>query len=128
MKTNAYAKQAKTFTKALRAVRQDRDLSQTDVAEYMRALGFPWAQNTVHQVEVGARPIRLAEALALNDFLELRDYKAIGSADLAKILALASTVQKLAEALSTQVAEAISDLDGAINQATVEGEADGSES
>lgn len=44
------------------------DTPQSEVASYMRLQGFKWSQNTVWQVETGARPLRMREALALAEY------------------------------------------------------------
>ena len=55
----------------LRAARQERGMTQIDLADQMAELGFPWSQPTVARVERGRRPLSLAEAHALMDILEL---------------------------------------------------------
>jgi len=54
----------------LRAARQERGMTQIDLADQMAELGFPWSQPTVARVERGRRPLSLAEAHALMDILE----------------------------------------------------------
>lgn len=56
---------------ALAALRSAVDLSQQDIADGMREHGFRWAQPTVHSVEQGRRPLRLAEAVALARLLHV---------------------------------------------------------
>lgn len=41
-------------------------MTQQQLADEMRNLGFKWSQSTVWSIEQGTRPIRLTEALALN--------------------------------------------------------------
>lgn len=62
----------------LREARERISLSQTDLAKRMSALGFRWHQATVYKVENGDRPVKLGEALALSEMLEipLRDLTA----------------------------------------------------
>ncbi|WP_157156247.1 helix-turn-helix domain-containing protein [Diaminobutyricimonas sp. LJ205] len=47
------------------------DMSQKELADKMRALGWKWSQATVWSIEKGERPLRLAEADALFDVLKL---------------------------------------------------------
>lgn len=50
----------------LRTAREDRRISQTALAEEMRAAGFDhWRQTTVSRVERGAQRLRLSEVIAL---------------------------------------------------------------
>ncbi len=53
-----------------RAARQERGMTQIDLADQMAERGFPWSQPTVARVERGRRPLSLAEAHALMDILE----------------------------------------------------------
>lgn len=55
---------------------QRGSLSQQRLADEMRARGFEWAQATVWNVEMGKRPVRLTEAIALADIhgIELADF------------------------------------------------------
>ena len=54
----------------LRSARRERGMTQTDLADEMAQLGFPWTQPTVARVERGRRRLSLAEAHALMDILE----------------------------------------------------------
>lgn len=45
------------------------DLSQKDLADAMRKLGFRWSQATVWSIEKGERPLRLTEAEAVAEIL-----------------------------------------------------------
>lgn len=47
------------------------DMSQKDLADKMRALGWKWSQSTVWSIERGDRPLRLAEAEALGPILQI---------------------------------------------------------
>lgn len=55
----------------LATLRQQADLSQADLAKAMTRAGWTWHQQTVLKVEKGHRPLRLAEALALADALDV---------------------------------------------------------
>ena len=57
----------------LRKARQDRGLTQVDVADDMAERGFRWSQPTVARVENGRRHLSLPEARALMDILELNE-------------------------------------------------------
>lgn len=52
-------------------------MSQKDLAVAMRERGHKWAQATVWNVERGERPLRLVEATALADVLELQSVQSI---------------------------------------------------
>lgn len=45
------------------------EIKQADLAREMKIRGFAWAQNTVHGVETGKRPLRMTEAVALSEIL-----------------------------------------------------------
>lgn len=47
-------------------------MSQKDLAEAMRKKGFRWSQATVWAVEKGERPLRLAEAEAIGQVLDVQ--------------------------------------------------------
>ena len=57
----------------LRKARQERGLTQVDVADDMAERGFRWSQPTVARVENGRRHLSLSEARALMDILELNE-------------------------------------------------------
>lgn len=48
------------------------ELSQQNVADFMRERGFEWAQATVWSIEKGKRPLRLSEAEALADYFSVQ--------------------------------------------------------
>lgn len=48
------------------------ELSQQNVADFMRERGFEWAQATVWSIEKGKRPLRLSEAEALADYFDVQ--------------------------------------------------------
>lgn len=52
-------------------------MSQKDLAIAMRERGHKWSQATVWNVERGERPLRLSEATALADVLELQSVQSI---------------------------------------------------
>lgn len=47
------------------------EMSQAALGDLMRSRGFKWSQATVWAVEKGDRPLRLSEALAINDLLDV---------------------------------------------------------
>ncbi len=63
----------RAFGARVREVRERRGLSQHQVSLEMQVFhGFPWHQTTVAKTEAGERPIKLAEAVALADALDVR--------------------------------------------------------
>lgn len=56
----------------LRLWREAQRLSQDELAQRMNARGFGFSQATIWKIEQGRRPVKLAEAIALADALELR--------------------------------------------------------
>lgn len=54
-----------------RHARERAGLSQTELAKRMSTLGFRWHQATVYKVESGDRPVKLGEALALENMLQV---------------------------------------------------------
>lgn len=52
----------KQIGKNVTRIRNDQGLSQKEVGDRMKALGWKWAQNTVWAVESGERSLKLAEA------------------------------------------------------------------
>lgn len=61
----------RNFGEVVRGWRQDRNWSQEDVAEQLRHQGFEMHQTTVAKIERGARPLRVAEAMALAEVFEM---------------------------------------------------------
>lgn len=53
----------------MRAARQEKGISQVKLAQEMTARGWPWAQQTVTNIESGQRMIRLGEAMAVSEIL-----------------------------------------------------------
>jgi transcriptional regulator with XRE-family HTH domain len=66
-----YVEAERLAAKLLRKTRNDRGLTQLDIADDMSRRGFRWTQPTVAKVENGKRHLSLAEARALMDILEL---------------------------------------------------------
>jgi transcriptional regulator with XRE-family HTH domain len=58
------------FAANLRAVREERGISQAELARRMADRGWPWHQQTVGRVEAGQRVVRLGEAKDLAAILE----------------------------------------------------------
>jgi transcriptional regulator with XRE-family HTH domain len=58
------------FAANLRATREDRGLSQAELARRMAEKGWPWHQQTVGRVEAAQRVVRLGEAKDLASILE----------------------------------------------------------
>lgn len=57
------------FTAWLRATRKETRMSQREVAEALKAAGFPvFRQTTVAKIERGDRPVLLDEAVAIAGF------------------------------------------------------------
>ena len=46
-------------------------MTQADLAAAMKGLGWKWSQSTVWSIERGDRPLRLAEALAVAEILDV---------------------------------------------------------
>ena len=67
------------FGAAVRDARTDSRVTQRALARIMTGLGFPWAQATVAQVESGHRKLRLDEAVALRDAINVDLYALTGS-------------------------------------------------
>ncbi|MFR0556063.1 helix-turn-helix transcriptional regulator [Pseudoscardovia radai] len=61
--------------------RQERSLSQDQLADRMRELGHNWTRQTVWGVEKGTRAIRLPEAYDLEDILGISFFDKADSAD-----------------------------------------------
>ncbi len=57
------------FAANLRAIRDERGISQGRLADEMAARGWPWRQQTVTRVETGRRMVRLGEAKAVAEIL-----------------------------------------------------------
>jgi len=68
-----YAEVERVAAKLLRTARQERGLTQLDVADEMTQKGFRWSQPTVARIENGRRQLSLAEARALMDILALNE-------------------------------------------------------
>jgi len=66
-----YTEAERLAAQLLRTTRQERGLTQLDVADDMAQRGFPWSQPTVARVENRQRHLSFSEARALMDILEL---------------------------------------------------------
>jgi transcriptional regulator with XRE-family HTH domain len=66
-----YVEAERLAAELLRKARQERGLTQVDVADEMTQRGFRWSQPTVARVENRRRHLSLSEARALMDILEL---------------------------------------------------------
>src|ERR1700736_1720387 len=55
----------KSFGEKVRQWRRERNWSQEEVADKLRAQGFDMHQTTVAKIERGTRPLRVAEAAAI---------------------------------------------------------------
>lgn len=64
--------------RALRAAREERGLSQEQVAQMMHVYGFDWHQTQVGRSESATRPIRVNEAVALAEVLRIHPADLIG--------------------------------------------------
>lgn len=61
----APADQEAGFRASMVAMRAEKDLSQTALANMLRDAGYAFHQQTVAKIEVGERPVRLEEAYAI---------------------------------------------------------------
>lgn len=68
-----YVEADRLAAELLHQARQQRGLTQVDVADEMAQRGFRWSQPTVARVENGRRRLSLSEARALMDILELNE-------------------------------------------------------
>jgi transcriptional regulator with XRE-family HTH domain len=59
------------FAANLRGVREDSRMSQYALAQEMSERGWPWRQQTVARVETGQRMVRLGEATAIAEILQV---------------------------------------------------------
>lgn len=59
------------FARNLREWRNERGMSQEELARQMAELGFPFHQGTIYKIETGARRVRLDEATVLAKVLGL---------------------------------------------------------
>jgi transcriptional regulator with XRE-family HTH domain len=66
-----YTEAERLAAQLLRTTRQQRGLTQVDIADDMAQRGFPWSQPTVARVENRQRHLSFSEARALMDILEL---------------------------------------------------------
>jgi transcriptional regulator with XRE-family HTH domain len=83
------------FAVNLRAVREERGISQVRLAEEMTARGWPWRQQTVTRLETGHRMVRLGEAQAVAEILETPlDRLTMGTGETSAIEHLADLIRK----------------------------------
>ena len=68
-----YLEAERLAAQLLRKARQQRGLTQVDVADEMVQRGFHWSHPTVARVENRRRPLSFSEARALMDILELNE-------------------------------------------------------
>ena len=59
----------------VRMARETAGLSQDELAERMTERGFGFSQATVWKIEQGRRPLRISEAVALADALDIRGWR-----------------------------------------------------
>jgi transcriptional regulator with XRE-family HTH domain len=59
------------FRTNMKRARESQDVSQTDLARQMKDRGFGFHQQTVQRVESGDRPVRLNEAYAIAEILDM---------------------------------------------------------
>jgi len=59
------------FATNLRAYREARTLSQEELAQQMTARGFGFSQATIWKIEQGKRPVKISEAAALAQALQV---------------------------------------------------------
>lgn len=67
----AYRDPNATVARMVRRLREQRRLSQAELARRMKAQGLSWHQVTVGRTESGTRPLRLDEAIALAAIFEV---------------------------------------------------------
>lgn len=60
------------LARSIRATRELRGMSQTDLAKAMKAQGFPFHQPTVQRIENGSREVRVPELFALASALDVQ--------------------------------------------------------
>jgi transcriptional regulator with XRE-family HTH domain len=65
------------FAHNVRAYRKARELSQDELAQRMTDRGFKFNQNTIWRIEQSKRPVRIGEAIALAEALELPSWRSL---------------------------------------------------
>lgn len=68
------------FGKVVRAMREARGWSQTDLADRLGKLGFEYHQTTIGKLESGARPLRIGELFAMASVFDVTVEDLIASA------------------------------------------------
>jgi transcriptional regulator with XRE-family HTH domain len=61
----------KNFAANLREYRESRGMSQEELAQRMTERGFGFSQATIWKIEQGKRPVKISEAAALADAIDL---------------------------------------------------------
>lgn len=90
---------------SIRAVREERDMSQEELARRMEDYGFSWTKNTVWKTETARRPIRVNEVVAIAEILGVHAAALIGDARdnwtyRADVLRAAARVRRLGERIA----------------------------
>lgn len=60
------------FVSEMRRLRENKGLTQTDLARLVKGYGLPFHQQTVARIELGTRPVRLDEAFVIAQALDAR--------------------------------------------------------
>lgn len=87
------------FAASMRRLREEFELTQTDVAKAMSKQGFSFHQPTVQRIESGERPIRLDEARAIAEILHSDVGVMVTGIGQAQALNLANELTRAREAL-----------------------------
>lgn len=61
----------------VRALRERNGLSQEELAQRMSERGFGFSQATIWKIESGQRPVKISEAVALSEALELPRWRSL---------------------------------------------------
>lgn len=59
------------FAAMMRSAREERSMSQSELARRMAALGWPWHPQSVHKIENDQRKVSIGEAVALASLLKI---------------------------------------------------------
>lgn len=86
------------------SIRESRGLSQKDLADAMRSIGFKWSQATVWNVERGERPLRATELVALEGILKVLTPDIVADDETARVRELTRQVHQAYEAIRTSTA------------------------
>lgn len=96
------------FALNMKAMREHRGIGQGRFAELMAERGYSWHQSTIPKVETGARAIRVGEAAAVADILDVPIEALFEAGDLtglAELTASLSRVTTAEDALAAAQAE-----------------------